>query len=97
MRLCSILILLFNICPIIYTHKKIPNPGLNKTENARDKSRWDTSWYKPSKKKIRKDRKLTKLSSRIKKDPSCQCGLSPLKTKIVNGQETPINKGRRQN
>ena len=56
MRLCSISILLFNICPITYTDKKIPNPGINKRVNARDTSRWDTSWYKPSKKKIRKDR-----------------------------------------
>ena len=35
---------------------------------------------------------MKKLSTKRKQDSSCKCGVSPLKSKIVNGEETPINK-----
>ena len=54
--------------------------------------RWDSSWYKESKRKAKKDEILNKMTKSISQDISCKCGVSPLKTKIVNGKETPINK-----
>ena len=46
--------------------------------------RWNPSWYQPSSKKDKRDKILTKLSTKRREDSSCKCGVSPLKSKIVN-------------